>query len=202
MRSNLCIVCEKEDSDNIEAGTHKRCSYGKHVVAVDQFNHLAESNCKECTSLAFERKQARKAKEKEDIKEDNKKAGSKAKRKHQCNDCGRGKSLADFLKEDVDTGVITKVDQCVVCRAKAKKRRQEARMKKVNKKMQNLAQAPALCTGPGLPWLDRCLFLPGLQEVQLLTNKNFKRIFGSSSSSASSSAGVFVVAALDLRDCL
>jgi hypothetical protein len=169
VRSTLCVVCEKEDADNIEAGTHKRCSYGKHVVAIDQFNNLTETNCKPCISLSRERKQARKAMKFEEEKE---KAGSNAEPKQQCNDCGVCKPPSDFLKVDVDTGVISEVGQCMVCREKAKKRRVVSRMKKVQKKMRKLSQAPALCPGPGLPWLNRCPFLPGLQEVHRLMNED------------------------------
>ena len=72
----------------------------------------------------------------------------------------------------MDTGVISQVGQCIVCRAKAKKRRVVSRMKEVQKKMQKLSQAPAMYTGPGLPWFNRCPFLPGLQEVHQLINKD------------------------------
>ena len=173
VRSLLCVHCEKEDTDNIAAGTHKRCSYGKHVVAIDQFNNLTETNCKPCISRSYERKQELKAKKNEEINKENEEiAGSNGKPKKQCKVCFVGKPLEDFVKVDADTKVVSTVDMCKECCARDKKRRLGSRMKKVNKKLHKLLQVPALCTGPGLPWLDQCPFILGLKEVNGLMNED------------------------------
>ncbi len=60
VRTNLCMACEEEDANNIKAGTHKRCTFGKHVVAIDQFKDGDNSNCDACIVRSAQQKRDRK----------------------------------------------------------------------------------------------------------------------------------------------
>ena len=60
VRTNLCIVCEEEDANNVKAGTHKHCTFGKHVVAIDQFKDPQNTNCDACIVRSAQQKRDRK----------------------------------------------------------------------------------------------------------------------------------------------